>query len=65
LIEDEHFERGSNMDDPATYRRYAEDCKRLARSMSLADRKVMLEIAEAWVVCAKEAERKASGNEGA
>jgi hypothetical protein len=51
------------MDDPAIYRKYADDCKRLAKSMSLAERKVMLEIAEAWVVCAKEAERKVSVNE--
>jgi hypothetical protein len=54
-------ERGSDMDDPAIYRKYADECKRLAKTMSPADRKVMFEIAEAWLLCAKEAERKASG----
>lgn len=49
------------MDDPAIYRKYADECKRLAKTMSPADRKVMFEIAEAWLLCAKEAERKASG----
>jgi hypothetical protein len=49
------------MDDPAIYRKYADECKRLAKTMSPADRKVMLDIAEAWLLCAKEAERKASG----
>jgi hypothetical protein len=46
------------MDDPTIYRRYADECVRLAKSMSPADRKVMLEIAEAWLVCAKKAEEK-------
>jgi hypothetical protein len=49
------------MDDPALYKKYADECKRLAKTMSPADRKVMLEIADAWLACAKEAERKASG----
>jgi hypothetical protein len=53
------------MDDPSVYRKYAEECERLAKSMSPTDRKVMLEIAQAWLVCAKEAERKASGDEEA
>jgi hypothetical protein len=46
------------MDDPTIYRRYADECARLAKSMSPADRKVMLEIAEAWLACAKKAEEK-------
>ncbi len=51
------------MDDPTTYRKYAEECKRLAKSMSPADRKTILEIAEAWLECAKKAEaRKSAGN---
>ena len=49
------------MDDPTTYREYAEECKRLAESMSLADRKVMLEIADAWLACAKQTEGKSAG----
>jgi histone H3/H4 len=52
-----------DMDDPRIYRKYADDCKRLAKTMSPADRKIMLEIAEAWLVCAKEAERKTSAKE--
>jgi hypothetical protein len=51
------------MDDPDRYKKYAEECKRLAKTMSLADRKVMLEIAEAWLICAKEAEKKAAGKQ--
>ena len=53
--------RGASMDDPDRYKKYAEECKRLAKTMSLADRKAMLEIAEAWLICAKEAEKKATG----
>jgi hypothetical protein len=54
---------GASMDDPDRYKKYAEECKRLAKTMSLADRKVMLEIAEAWLICAKEAEKKAAGKQ--
>ena len=46
------------MEDAARYKKYAEGCKRLAKTMSLADRKVMLEIAEAWLVCAKGVEQR-------
>jgi hypothetical protein len=48
------------MGDPALYKKYAEECRRLAKTMSPADRKVMIEIAEAWLERAKEAEAKAS-----
>ena len=58
IEENEQRERGPDMDDPTIYRRYADDCARLAKSMSPADRKVMLEIAEAWLVCARKAEEK-------
>ena len=51
------------MDDPTTYRKYAEEGKRLAQSMSPADRKVMLEIADAWLACAEKAERKEPGSD--
>jgi hypothetical protein len=51
------------MDDPAIYKKYADECKRLATTMLPADRKVMLEIAEAWLLCAKDAERKTSGKQ--
>jgi hypothetical protein len=49
------------MDDSTVYRRYAEECKRLAWAMSAADQKVMIEIADAWLACAKEAEQKELG----
>ena len=49
------------MDAPSTYRKYAEECKRLAESMSPADKRVMLEIADAWLACAKQTEGKSTG----
>jgi hypothetical protein len=49
------------MDESTVYRRYAEECKRLARVMSVADQKVMHEIADAWLACANEAEQKEFG----
>jgi hypothetical protein len=48
------------MDDPAIYRKYAEECRRLAKSMSAQDTKILTEIAEAWLECARQAERRAS-----
>ena len=35
------------MGDPATYRRYAEECRRLAKTMPAENRHVLLEIARA------------------
>jgi hypothetical protein len=46
------------MDDPATYRRYAEECQRLAKTMPEENRRMLLEIADAWLLLAQEAERK-------
>jgi hypothetical protein len=40
------------------FRQYAEECRRLAARAAEKDRKVLMEIAEAWTVCAEEAERK-------
>jgi hypothetical protein len=51
------------MDDPALYEKYAEECKRLAKTMSPADGKVMLEIADAWLVRAKEFRAKTSSKQ--
>src|SRR6266700_1596028 len=42
---------------PARYQKCAEECKRLAKATSHADGKVMLEIAEAWLVCANQRRR--------
>jgi hypothetical protein len=46
------------MDDPATYRRYAEECRRLAKTMPEENRRALLKIAEAWIALAQVAEGK-------
>ena len=45
--------------NPRKFREYAAECRRLARNASEKDRAMLIEIAEAWVVCAEEAERSA------
>ena len=41
------------------FRDYAAECRRMAaQSASEKDRMVLMEIAQAWTVCAEEAERK-------
>jgi hypothetical protein len=51
------------MDDSFLYKKYAEECKRLAKALTLADRKVMLEMAEAWLLCAQKADRTGPGKQ--
>ena len=46
------------MESAEKYRQFAEDCRRLAEKAAPKDRTVLLEIAEAWEQCAKEAGRK-------
>jgi hypothetical protein len=48
------------------FRDYAAECRRLARTASGTDRAVLIEIAEAWIVCAEQAERdaKRAANDG-
>ena len=41
------------------FRDYAAECRRLARAASRTDRAVLIEIAEAWILCAEQAEREA------
>lgn len=41
-----------------TYRQYAADCVRIAEKMDAKDRKVLLDIAQAWTMRAEEAERR-------
>ena len=41
------------------FRDYAAECRRLARTASERDRAVLIEIADAWIVCAEHAERDA------
>ena len=44
------------------FRDYAAECRRLARTASETDRVVLIEIAEAWIVCAEQAEENARHN---
>ena len=45
--------------DAQKFRDYAAECHRLARTASEPDRAVLTEIANAWIVCAEQAERNA------
>ncbi len=44
--------------NPQKFRDYAAECRRLAQRASEKDRKVLMEIADAWEACAQEADRK-------
>jgi hypothetical protein len=44
------------MNDAITFRKYAEDCRRLAKDMPRHSA-TLLEIADAWIRCAEAAER--------
>ena len=47
------------MQNPATFRAYADECKRLAKSMP--DHKdALMQMAQAWIACAERAEQKES-----
>ena len=48
------------MTDPATYRKYAEECRRLATRAPENDRRLLLEHAAIWLKLAEEAERDAA-----
>jgi hypothetical protein len=45
------------MQNPAKFREYAEECRRLAEQTSGQNKATLLMIAEAWTNCALEAER--------
>jgi hypothetical protein len=48
----------TSMLEAKTYRQYAAECRRMAKTMKeAADRKALLQIAEAWEKQAQEAER--------
>jgi hypothetical protein len=49
--------RGYPMQNPAKFREYAEECRRLAEQATGKNRATLLIIAEAWTNCAAEAER--------
>jgi hypothetical protein len=46
------------MQSPAQYRKYAEECERIAREAPAKNAEVLLEIARAWRNCAQEMERQ-------
>jgi hypothetical protein len=46
------------MQDSNTYRHYANDCRRIAETMSAKDKAIMLEMAKVWDERASEAERQ-------
>ena len=47
------------MTDPATYRKYADECLRLATTAPENDRRLLTEHAGVWLQLAEEAEREA------
>lgn len=49
---------GYVMQGPAEYRKYAEECERMAKDGPREHRSALLKIAEAWRQCALDAERK-------
>jgi hypothetical protein len=53
------------MQKSKTYRQYAEDCRRIAQSMSAKDKAVMLEMAEVWDERADQADRIEKGTASA
>ncbi len=49
-------ERGLAMQNPAKFREYAEECKKLAETAKPDHKAKLLEIAKAWEECARELE---------
>lgn len=47
------------MEDAEKFRQYAAECRRLAAKAVAKDKAVLLQLADAWIVCAEDAERKA------
>jgi hypothetical protein len=52
------------MKDATSYRRHASDCRRIAEKMSAKDKQILEQMAEAWELRAKEAERHNSDGRG-
>jgi len=53
------------METAAQYRKYAEECERIARQSPLANRAALLDIAKAWTALADEIERGRKAADGA
>jgi hypothetical protein len=49
--------------DPEAYRRYAEECQQLAKTMPDEHRRTLLAMAESWLYLAQEAETPKSRSE--
>jgi hypothetical protein len=60
---DEKIYASATMNDAEKFRQYAAECRRLARTAAAKDKAVLLEIANAWIACAEEADRKAKNAE--
>jgi hypothetical protein len=52
--------KGEILIDPATFRQYADECRRLATTASDNDRRLLLEHAAVWIKLAQEAEGEAA-----
>jgi len=52
------MENDDSENNAQRFRDYAAECRRLAQRASEQDRKVLIEIADAWISAAEEAERK-------
>jgi hypothetical protein len=52
------MENDTSENNAKRFRDYADECRRLAQRASDKDRKVLIEIADAWISAAEEAERK-------
>jgi hypothetical protein len=51
------------MQDPAKLREYAEECRRLAKTLKPDHKEALQKIAEAWDQCAREAEERMKGSQ--
>jgi hypothetical protein len=58
LQQEEIAQVGHEMENVKKFRKYAADCRQLAQRANAQDRAVLMKIAEAWLSCAEEAERK-------
>ena len=52
------------MQTPTRFRKYAEECRHLARMLSGEQKNALLEIATAWDECAAQAEGTGNDNDG-
>jgi hypothetical protein len=50
--------RGMPMQNPAKFREYAEECRKLAAMAKPDHKEKLLEIAKAWEECAREVEQR-------